>query len=158
MVLTIAAILVVRSARFHDYVLRTVDTKASAALNTPVHLQNFALRLSTLSLDLYGLTIEGAGPGANQPLLQAEHGHFDIGMTSIFHREWYVDDITVDHPVVKLIVDKNGNTNLPDLRKATAARTPMSSILASATCCSTAARSTSTTRRCRCMPTCTIFS
>ncbi len=51
-VVSIAAIVVVRSARFHDYVLRTVDTKASAALNTPVHLQNFALRLSTLSLDL----------------------------------------------------------------------------------------------------------
>ena len=61
---TIAAIFVVRSARFHDYVLRTVDTKASAALNTPVHLQNFALRLSTLSLDLYGLTVEGAGTGS----------------------------------------------------------------------------------------------
>jgi len=115
LLITIAAILVVRSSRFHNYVLRTVDSKASAALNTPVHLQNFALRLSTLSLDLYGLTIEGQGPGANQPLLQAEHGHFDIGVTSIFHREWYVDEITVDHPVVKLLVDQNGNTNLPSL-------------------------------------------
>ncbi len=114
-VVSIAAIVVVRSARFHDYVLRTVDTKASAALNTPVHLQNFTLRLSTLSLDLYGLTVEGAGPGANRPLLQADRGHFDVGMTSIFHRKWYVDDITIDHPVVKLIVDQNGNTNLPTL-------------------------------------------
>ncbi len=114
-VVTVAAILVVRSARFHDYVLRTADAKASAALNTPVHLQNFALRLSTLSLDLYGLTVEGAGPGANQPLLQADHGSFDVNVTSIFHREWYVEDITIDHPVVKLLVDKNGNTNLPNL-------------------------------------------
>jgi translocation and assembly module TamB len=113
--ITIAAIFVLRSARFHDYVLRTVDTRASAALNTPVHLQNFALRLSTLSLDLYGLAVEGQGPGANQPLLQAEHGYLHVNVTSIFHREWYVEDVTIEHPVVKLIVDKNGNTNLPTL-------------------------------------------
>lgn len=114
-VVAIAAVVVVRSARFHDYVLRTVDAKASAALNTPVHLQNFALRLSTLSLDLYGLTVEGSGPGANQPLLQADHGYFDVNVTSFLHKQWYVEDITIDHPVVKLIVDKNGNTNLPTL-------------------------------------------
>ncbi len=115
LIVTIAAIVVVRSTRFHDYVLRTADTKASAALNTPVHLQNFALRLPALTLDLYGLTVEGAGPGANRPLLQADHGHFDVGITSIFHREWYVDEITIDRPVVTLIVDQNGNTNLPNL-------------------------------------------
>ncbi len=114
-VVVVAASIVVRTAWFHDYVLRTVDTKASAALNTPVHLQNFALHLSSLSLDLYGLSVEGQGPGANQPLLQADHGYLDVNVTSIFHREWYVEDIRVDHPVVKLIVDKNGNTNLPNL-------------------------------------------
>ncbi len=112
---TIAAFVIARSARFHNYVLKTVDEKASAALNTPVHLQNFALHLSTLSLDLYGLTVEGSGPGANQPLLQAEHAYLDVNVTSVFHREWYVEDIRIDHPVVKLIVDQNGNSNLPNL-------------------------------------------
>jgi translocation and assembly module TamB len=114
-IVTVAAVVVVRSARFHDYILRAVNEKASAALNTPVHLQNFALRLSTLTLDLYGLTVEGAGPGANQPLLQADHGYLDVNVTSLFHKEWYVEDVTIDHPVVKLIVDKNGNTNLPTI-------------------------------------------
>ena len=113
LVVAIAAVFVVRSARFHDYVLRTVDTKASAALNTPVHLQNFALHLSTLSVDLYGLSVEGQGPGANQPLLQADHGYLDVNVTSIFHREWYVEDITIDHPVVKLIVDQEREYKSP---------------------------------------------
>jgi len=114
-VVVVAAFFIVRSARFHDYVLKTVDTKASAALNTPVHLQNFAVNLSTLSLDLYGLTVEGSGPGAGQPLLQADHGYLGLTVTSFFRRQWYVRDIVVDHPVVKLIVDKNGNTKLPTL-------------------------------------------
>jgi len=34
LVLVVAAFFIVRSARFHDYVLRTVNTQASAALNT----------------------------------------------------------------------------------------------------------------------------
>ena len=114
-VLILAAFVIVRSARFHDYVLKTVDAKASAALNTPVHLQNFAFHVSSLSLDLYGLTVEGAGPRTNQPLLQAQHGYLDVSVTSVFHREWYVENITIDHPVVKLFVDQDGNSNLPTL-------------------------------------------
>jgi hypothetical protein len=72
LIAVIALFFIIRSARFHDYVLRTVQEKATAQLNTPVHLQNFALHLSSLSLDLYGLSVEGAGPGAHQPLLQAD--------------------------------------------------------------------------------------
>jgi translocation and assembly module TamB len=113
LVVVVAASFIVRSARFHDYVLKTASQKASAALNTPVHLQNFAVRISTLSLDLYGLTVEGTGPGANQPLLQAAHGRVGLTVTSLWHREWYVREIAIDQPVVKLIVDKNGETNLP---------------------------------------------
>jgi translocation and assembly module TamB len=118
LVVVIAAFFIVRSARFHDYVLRTAQEKASATLNTPVHLQNFAVNLPRLSLDLYGLTVEGSGPGAGQPLLQADHGYLGLTVTSLWHREWYVRDITVNRPVVKLIVDKNGNTNLPNLAQS----------------------------------------
>ncbi|MBV8281748.1 MAG: hypothetical protein JO347_06760, partial [Candidatus Eremiobacteraeota bacterium] len=111
----VVAFFVVRSARFHNYVLKTAEQKASAALNTSVRLQNFTVHLSTLSLDLYGLMVEGSGPGANKALLLADHGYLGLTVTSLWHREWYVRGITIDHPVVKLIVDQQGNTNLPHL-------------------------------------------
>lgn len=111
----IALFFLVRSAAFHNYVLKTVQEEATAQLNTPVRLQNFSLRLSTVTLDLYGLTVEGSGPGAGQPLLQADHANLDVNVTSLLHKEWYVENVAIDHPVVKLIVNKTGQNNLPTL-------------------------------------------
>jgi translocation and assembly module TamB len=114
----VALFFIVRSAAFHDYVLRTAQEKASTALHTPVHLQNFSLKLSTLTLDLWGLTVEGAGPGAGQPLLQADHAELDVNIISLLRRQWYVNNIAIDHPVVKLMVNGNGETNLPTLSES----------------------------------------
>ena len=50
----IAVTVVLHSARFHNYVLATVQKKASESLGTQVQLQNFALNLSNLSLDFTG--------------------------------------------------------------------------------------------------------
>ena len=118
LVIVIGVYVLLHTAAFHNYVLGTVDQKASAALNTRVDLQNFALHLSTLGLDLYGLTIYGVGPGANTPLLQADHLAVGVTVTSFLHRQWYLNYITIDHPVAKLIVDANGNTNLPTLQSS----------------------------------------
>ena len=64
----IALTLVLQSARFHNYLLQTVEKRASDTLGTQVQLQNFAAHLSNLSLDLYGLTVHGANPYPNPPL------------------------------------------------------------------------------------------
>jgi hypothetical protein len=73
----IAITVVLRSARFHNYVLTYAQKKASENLGVQVQLQDFALHLSLLSphlgLDLYGLTVHGAAPYSNLPLLQVAH-------------------------------------------------------------------------------------
>ncbi len=101
------------SASFHTYVLRTAEKKAGDSLNTKVQLQNFALHLSNLGLDLYGLTIYGTGPGANEPLLTVDHVGLGVRVISVLHRQWNLDNVTVDHPVVNFIVDQKGQNNLP---------------------------------------------
>jgi len=32
---------------------------------------------------------------------------------SLLQRKWYLNDIVIDHPVARILVDENGNTNLP---------------------------------------------
>jgi len=113
LVVVIGVYAVLHSTRFHDYVLRTAQRKASASLNTRVDLQNYSLHLSNLGLDLYGMTVYGVGPGANQPLLQVDHVGLGVRVISVLHRQWNLDNVAVDHPVVNLIVDANGNTNIP---------------------------------------------
>ncbi len=109
----IAIFIALHSTAVHNYILRTAEQKAGAALNTPVTIQNYALHFSHLSLDLYGLTVYGVGPGANQPILQADHAGVGVRVISLLRRLWNFDNLSIDHPVVNLIVDAKGNTNIP---------------------------------------------
>jgi translocation and assembly module TamB len=114
----IALSLVLQSTRFHNYVLNTVQQRASESLGTQVQLQNFALHLSNLSLDLYGLTVHGATPYPNPPLLQVAHAEVGVRVVSVLHEKWYLDNFVVDQPVVKIFTDAHGVTNIPVIKSS----------------------------------------
>ena len=101
----IAVTIVLHSARFHNYVLSTVQERASESIGTQVQLQNFALHLSNLSLDLYGVAVHGADPYPNPPLLQVAHAEVGVRIVSVFHKKWYLDSFVIDRPVVKVFTD-----------------------------------------------------
>jgi translocation and assembly module TamB len=104
------------SQRVHDYALAIVQQKASERLGTKVTLENFTIHLHNLSLDLYGLTVDGAKPYADPPLLQVQHAHIGVQIVSVLQRKWYLDSVVIDRPVVKLFVDPQGVLNLPTLK------------------------------------------
>jgi translocation and assembly module TamB len=114
----ITVTLVLRSARFHQYVIDTAEKQASKIIGTQVQLQNFTLRLSTLSLDLYGLTVHGAAPYPDPPLLQVAHAEVGVRIVSILHQKWYLDSFVVDRPVVKVFTDAQGRSNIPVIKSS----------------------------------------
>jgi translocation and assembly module TamB len=114
----IAITAVLHSARFHNYVLSIVQKKASESIGTQVQLQNFALHLSNVSLDLYGLTVHGADPYPNPPLLQVAHAEVGVRIVSVLQRKWYLDSFVVDRPVVKVFTDAHGVTNIPVIKSS----------------------------------------
>ena len=114
----IAVTALLHSARFHNYVLATAQKKASESIGTQVQLQNFALNLSNLSLDLYGLTVHGAAPYPNPPLLQVAHAEVGVRIVSVLQQKWYLDSFVVDRPVVKVYSDAHGVTNIPVIKSS----------------------------------------
>lgn len=108
----------VNSSRGHAYLINLVQQQATESLGVAVRLQNFSLHLSTLSLDLYGLTIDGVGPHPNPPLLQIQHAQAGVRIVSLFGREWYFDTICIDNPVAQIFVDKNGVSNIPTFKSS----------------------------------------
>ena len=114
----IAVAVLLHSARFHNYLLRTVELKASESLGVRVQLDNFALSFSTLGLDLYGVTVDGAAPFSNPPLLQVDHIETGVRIVSILKRTWYLDSVRVDHPVIHVFVDAHGVSNIPTLKSS----------------------------------------
>jgi translocation and assembly module TamB len=113
---TVAIAVLLHNARFHEYLRRTVEQKASSSLGVRVQLNNFALNFSTLSLDLYGVTVDGASPYSNPPLLQVDHAEAGVRIVSLVQRTWYLDNFRVDHPVIHVFVDSHGVSNLPTLK------------------------------------------
>ncbi len=113
LMLLLAGHFVLNSARFHAYLVHTIDQKVTKATGTRVELENINIQLSTLSVDIYGLTVFGAAPYTHPPLLQIQHIKVSIGITSLLHRQWYLKNIVVDAPVIKFFTDAGGVTNLP---------------------------------------------
>jgi translocation and assembly module TamB len=112
--ITIAILL--HNESFHRYILNVVQQKASDSLGVGVQLQNFALNLSHLDLDLYGLAIDGSAPYANPPFIQVDHAEIGIRIVSLFRAKWYLESIRVDRPIVRIFVDANGISNLPVIK------------------------------------------
>ena len=113
---TVAILL--NNPQFHRYLLRTAEAKASESLGVKVKLEDFALHLRTLSVDLYGISVDGANPYPNPPLLQVDHVEAGVRIVSILHRAWYLDNLRVDRPVAHVFVDAKGVSNIPSLKRS----------------------------------------
>ena len=112
----IALSAIINSSSGHAYLLRLIQQEAAKSLGVGVHLQNFTLHISSLSVDLYGLTVDGAAPHPAPPLLQVQHAEAGVRIVSVFGGKWYFDSIRIDNPVVQILVDKNGVSNLPTFK------------------------------------------
>jgi len=120
---SVAIAVLINNSRFHNYLIRTVEASASESLGARVQLQNFALHLPTLSADLYGITVDGAAPYPDPPLLQVDHIEAGVRVVSILHRAWYFDNLRIDHPVVHISVDYNGVSNIPTPKSSNSSST-----------------------------------
>ncbi len=110
--------MLLNNARFHNYLIRTAETQASESLGVRVQVRNFAVHFSRLSVDLYGVTIDGANPYPNPPLLEADHVQTGVRILSILSKTWYLDSFHLDHPVVHIFVDQNGVSNIPTIKSS----------------------------------------
>ena len=110
--------ILLNNARFHNYVIRAAEERASKGLGVGVHLEDFALHFSNLSVDLYGVTVDGDSPYPNPPLLQADHVQTAVHIVSILSKTWYLESFQLDHPVVHVFVDSKGVSNIPTIKSS----------------------------------------
>ena len=114
-VLVLGVVALLHSERFHGYLLQTAQQRASEAFGSQVQMKDFAIHWSGINpmVDLYGVVVHGAVPYPDPPLLQADALHLGVTISSLLHKAWYVNDVRIEHPVVRIFADNNGQTNLP---------------------------------------------
>ncbi len=64
------------------------------------------------------MTVHGAAPYPNPPLLQVAHAEVGVRIVSVLQQKWYLDSFVVDHPVVKMFTDAHGVTNIPVIKSS----------------------------------------
>ena len=109
----VAAILLLRSSAFQHYVITKVEKTADQSTGARIQIQSFAFHPLSLTADIYGLTVHGREPADARPLLQLKQATIGIKIISILHFKVNLSELLLDQPVVNLLVDKHGNSNLP---------------------------------------------
>lgn len=106
------------NTRFRQYMLRVAETKLNEAVGINLRMRDFAVHLSGTSpaVDMYDVTVDGAPPYASPPVLQAERLRIGLQIVSLMSRRWYLKEIVIDHPVARVFVAENGQTNLPQIK------------------------------------------
>jgi translocation and assembly module TamB len=101
------------SDRFREYVVGKIEQTASEATGGKVELQSYDLQLSTLTVNLYGMVIHGTEGSQQPPLLAVDKLTANLKILSVLRHDVNLRELLVEHPVVHLIVDKEGRTNIP---------------------------------------------
>lgn len=109
----IVAFLLLRSRTFHRYVLAQMTERAEKATHSRVQIGDFTFQLSGLRLDLYRIAIQGAGRNSGQLLLWVDHAGINLKIVSLLERKIDLASVVIDHPVVHLVMDASGKSNLP---------------------------------------------
>jgi translocation and assembly module TamB len=113
LILVSAAVLVLRSNRFHRYVMTTMVENAQRATGGRVEIGDFRFRWSGLRVDLYRVALHGTERDPSTPLAWVDHITVGLRFGSWRGNKVYLNDADIDHPVIHFQVDADGETNLP---------------------------------------------
>jgi len=105
--------LFLKSNSFQEYALRTIVQDTNDATGGRVEIRNFDFKLSTLTAHLYNITLHGSERPDQAPLLQVDKLTVGLKIQSLVHRKITLDELLVNHPVVRLGVDREGKSNIP---------------------------------------------
>ncbi len=114
LVVIVGGVLLLNSSAFHRYLIATIQQNAGEATGARVELQDLTIHIKTLTADAYGLVIHGTEAPGEKPLLQVQHARVGVKIISIFHRKVNLSELIVENPIVSLVVNKEGRSNLPE--------------------------------------------
>jgi translocation and assembly module TamB len=84
-----------------------------------VELQSLHWRLSRLEIEANNLTIHGLEPAGQVPLAHADRVYARVRIISFVDRQVNFRAIRLDRPVIHLIVNPDGSTNVPETKVKT---------------------------------------
>lgn len=76
-------------------------------------IQSFHLHLWNLHFEIGGLTLHGLEPAGSPPLFHADKVDVKVRVLSFMRRQIALEELTIDHPDVTIVISKDGRSNIP---------------------------------------------
>lgn len=102
-----------RSDTFHRYALRKIESAADQATGAKTQIGSLQLTPSTLTIRLESIVIRGTERAGDPPLLRVDELTVSAKIQSILRRKISLRELLIEHPVVHVRVDSQGNSNIP---------------------------------------------
>src|SRR5437763_5978961 len=108
---------------FRHFVLAKVTSSIAESTGAKIEVRDFDVHIVTLTVNLYDVKVHGTEPDPGKPLLQTDRLHASIKILSLMRRTWRLQAVEIDHPIVRVSVNKAGDNNLPKSKKKSSSQT-----------------------------------
>src|SRR5437879_9632206 len=108
-----AAVFVVRTDWFRDYVRTKIITYAQAATGGTVELKSFGFDWTHIHANLTGFVLRGTEPPGSAPLFSAQSIDVNLRLLTDLKHILELEYLGVERPQVNVIVYADGHTNVP---------------------------------------------
>ena len=110
---SVLAVLYVASPRFEERMRRRVIAELEQMTGARAQLNFFHWKRWTLEFEARGLTLHGSEPPDQAPYVQVDRLWVRMKILSVFRRQIGLRELTLEHPVIHIIVYPDGSTNQP---------------------------------------------
>src|SRR5438132_5894775 len=112
-VILVAAVVVVRTDWFRDYVKQQIVNAAEEGTGGKVEIGSFSLQLSRLRAVVTDFTIHGNEPAVSAPYLRARRAEVNLRLLASPKHLVNIAYLGLDRPEANIIVFPDGHTNVP---------------------------------------------
>ena len=103
-----------QSPAFQEIVRNRVVLELEKATGGDVEMHSLTWNLSKLEVEAKGITIRGLEPATDAPLVHIDRLYARVHIVSFFERNIDLQQLTLEQPVIHIIVNPDGSTNVPE--------------------------------------------
>jgi translocation and assembly module TamB len=113
LMVAVGGYLYLQSTGFQRFAIAKIVEQANLASGGRTEIRGLDFTLSTLTANLYDITVHGTEGPDQPPLLHADKLTVRLKIQSVLRRKITVRELLLEHPVVRLEVNRQGTNNLP---------------------------------------------
>lgn len=103
-----------QSPAFREIVRDRVVLELEKATGGDVEMQSLTWNVSKLEVEATGITVRGLEPVKDVPLVHIDRLYARVRIVSFFGADVDLQQLTLEQPVIHLIVNPDGSTNVPE--------------------------------------------